>query len=437
MKSYHGRFRLTGGMLSSAADRILPWLVACALFTSSAMALAQETASSINPAIARDAVMNILPPIPAELRLSAQDYVATNDASADTRYVQVRIGPEGQVMPTRDWQDSHPSHCRSQARETNTPDRILSFKLIRTQEVHEGLTRYQYYTYARILDAESDIIKRQVEVESSVGQASDGAGRLMENPDREVLDDAVSYAMQKLGVDLGMPDDGCGDIRLAHLSGSQVDEPFVFVAGYQNQSVPNMTYEWHFGDGSSTTSGEQLGQHVYAAKGDYTVTVHVSGEDVRAGSASIGITVKDEEPIQPRDGLWSITLNDIEMTGCAPKIADGVRTALSQQMAAGNTESLEFEEPFHPQPLMKHDASLVWKQTGLNSWQTVVADVQKSGMQQKVVLDAEVMSPTRIEEVGNHDIVMPDSMAKLLGGSAHCRATGYYELTWQGAASGG
>lgn len=35
-----------------------------------------------------------------------------------------------------------------------------------------------------------------------------------------------------------------------------------------------------------------------------------------------------------------------------------------------------------------------------------------------------------IKEVGTHDIIMSHQMAKLLGGSGHCRATGYYDLTW-------
>lgn len=375
--------------------------------------------------------MQILPVIPADVGIAPQDYVSIRDGSAGAKHVRVRIGPDGNMMPTADWQDSHPSQCAKQARETGEASSVLDFKMQVNEEEHDGLARYQYFTFARIIDADSNIITQQMEGDATVGQQSTGKGGLMDNPDAEGLDQSVVEAFRKLGADLGTPSDGCGDIRLAHQAGVMVDDEFVFVAGYQNQSLPAMEYEWDFGDGSSAMSGGQLGRHVYAEKGGYTVTVHVSGEGIRPGSASIGVTVKEEEPIQPRDGLWSIEMTDIQMEGCSPKISGGIETALSEMMGKENTENLEFEEPFHPTPLMKHAKPLNWTQTGLNAWETVVADVNTKAMKQKVLLQAEVISPTLIKEVGKHDIIMSDQMAKLIGGSPHCRATGYYELTWQ------
>src|SRR5690606_17785185 len=98
-----------------------------------------------------------------------------------------------------------------------------------------------------------------------------------------------------------------------------------FLAGYQNESVPNMTYEWDFGGAGG--QGDQIGRHVYNAKGTYTVTVHIGGEGVREGSASIAVAV-DDGPIQPKDGTWAISLVNHETEGCAPKIVSGIEKAM-------------------------------------------------------------------------------------------------------------
>src|SRR5690606_38019578 len=152
----------------------------------------------------------------------------------------------GNMMPTADWQKSHPSQCSKQARETSEPSSVLDFKILVNEEELDGLARYQYFTFARIIDAGSNIITQQLEGDATVGRQTTGKGGLMDNPDAEGLNQSVGDAFRKLGVNVGTPGDGCGDIRLVHQAGAMVDDEFVFVAGYQNQSAPNMQYEWNF-----------------------------------------------------------------------------------------------------------------------------------------------------------------------------------------------
>lgn len=389
-----------------------------------------DDVSGINPAIAQDAVERFLPDIPGELGLTREDYVSGNDRTARTRLVRVQIGPEGHMIPSEDWQLYHPAQCRKQARETNAAAQLLTFQMQRTTESLDGLTRHQYYTYVRLIDAESGIIKMMAEGESTVGRTTANDG-LMENPDAEGIPQALNKAMQKLGVTIETPSDGCGDIRLVHQFGSVVDDEFGFVAGYQNESASSMTYDWDFGDGSAAGPGDQVGRHVYTAKGSYTVTVHVSGEGIRDGSASINVTVKeeDDDPIQPRDGAWTITLTDSDMQNCPPKIATAVESAMTNMMGKKTRENITFKTPFHPEPLMKHAKSLSWSQTGTNTWKTVVADKGGSGISMKVVLKAEVVSPTLIEEVLDQHIIMSGPVAKIMGASGPCLATSDYDVT--------
>lgn len=388
--------------------------------------------SAINAATAQEAVMELLPDIPPQVGLAPEDYISGNDHTADTRRVTVRIGPEGHMIPSADWQKYHPAQCRKQAREMIPAAQRLTFQMQRNTESLDGLKRDQYFTFVRLIDAKSGIVKKMAEGNSTVGQATTGSDGLMENPDADGIPRALNKAMQQLGVKIGTPNDGCGDIRLVHQFGSVVDEEFGFVAGYQNESGPNLTYDWDFGDGSASRAGDQVGRHVYTAKGTYSVTVHVSGEGVRDGSARINVTVKEEEAddlIQPRDGAWTITMTDNDTQNCPPKIAAGVKAAMTNMMGKKTRKNLAFKTPFHPEPLMKHATSLSWTQTGTNTWKTVVAERDSNGMSMKVVLDAEVMSPSLIKEVLNQKITMSGPVAKIMGASGPCLATSYYDLT--------
>ena len=402
----------------------VPLLAALALSFTSMLAQAQdEPGSLINPAIARDAVMDILPDVPKHAGLAHEDFIAGNDHTARQRQVTVRIGPDGHMIPSASWQENHPSQCRKQARETNSAAQRLTFEMERLTENVDGLTRHQYFAFVRLIDADTNIVKKIAEGGSTVGRVSAGRDGLMENPDAEGISQALSNAMQKLGLKIGTPTDGCGDIRLVHQFGNVVDEEFGFVAGYQNESAPNVTYEWDFGDGARTAPGDQVGRHVYREKGTYTVTVHVGGEDVREGRARIAVTVKEkeDEPIQPRDGIWTITMTGSEVQGCASTIASAVENTLSGMIDTENRHALNFRTPFHPEPLMKFAKKLAWEQTGPNTWTTVVAEQGGGGFNMKVVLNVEVVSPTLIKEVLDQHIDFQNS---------RCLATGDFDVTW-------
>ena len=409
--------------------------MALALSSLTTLAQAQEgDGTVINPALAQEAVMEILPAVPADLGLSPEDYVFGNDHTGDLRSVHVLIGPDGHMMPNEAWRLTHPAQCRKQARETFEAVQILTFEILRATETLNGLTRHQYYANARLSDIDVGPEKRLMARRSStggstVGRYPTGSGGKLLLADYDALVPAFRDAMQNLRIDFGAPGDGCGDIRLTHLHGAKVDQEFGFLAGYQNESVPNMTYEWDFGGAGG--QGDQIGRHVYNAKGTYTVTVHIGGEGVREGSASIAVAV-DDGPIQPKDGTWAISLVNHETEGCAPKIVSGIEKAMVGMFGDEKRETLTFATPFHPEPLMKHAEKLDWAQRGMNTWDTVVADKSGGAMKQKVVLTAEVLSETRIKEVMDHEIIMSARIATLLEGSERCLAVGTYDLTWVG-----
>lgn len=255
-------------MTRTVKDCITAFVTVLCFASMPVFAQAQDDSAQINPAIAQGAVLDLLPEIPMKDGLSPEDYVSGNDHTAVTRRVTVQIGPDGQIMPGADWQKSHPEQCRKQARETNAAAQRLTFEVQRRTESLDGLTRHQYFATVRVIDETSNIVKKKADGTSTVGQITQGGG-VMENPDNDGVPDAIGKAMQALGVNFGAPTDGCGDIRLTHRFGGMVDEEFRFVAGYQNASAPNVTYEWNFGGGSGAGSGSQLGRHTYTEKGNY------------------------------------------------------------------------------------------------------------------------------------------------------------------------
>lgn len=158
------------------------------------------------------------------------------------------------------------------------------------------------------------------------------------------------------------------------------------------------------------------------------------GLSVNVGAPLSPCQDKEEEKttgaIQPRDGTWAIKLTSHHLEGCSPKIAGGVKKAMANLGGKKNQHDLTFAKPFHPEPLMQHQAGLTWTQTGVNTWKTEIAGTKSSAMSMRVVLQAEVVSPTRIEEVGTHYIDISPTLVKIMGGTAHCRAIGNYEVTW-------
>lgn len=100
-----------------------------ALLVSSMPAFAQaqdDDEPGINAATAQDAVMDLLPEIPAEVDRSLDDYISGNDHSADTRRLTLQIGPGGHVISSADWQKYHSAQYRKQAPETNAAAQLLT-----------------------------------------------------------------------------------------------------------------------------------------------------------------------------------------------------------------------------------------------------------------------------------------------------------------------
>lgn len=138
------------------------------------------------------------------------------------------------------------------------------------------------------------------------------------------------------------------------------------------------------------------------------------------------------QPIQPRDGLWTISLSDHHMQGCSGMLAGAVKSGASSMLGSSDSRQLDFREPFHPHPLLAKAEDIHWEQTGLNTWHAVMAREKAEGksMVITVTVDAEVMSPTHIVETQLFRIEMPPALAKIMGGSGDCRSTVHAQLNW-------
>lgn len=134
--------------------------------------------------------------------------------------------------------------------------------------------------------------------------------------------------------------------------------------------------------------------------------------------------------IQPRDGTWAMEMINNEMTGCSPRIAKAAKSGLKKVAGENNEHEITFAKPFHPKPLMKNQDDLEWDHTAPNQWQTELAQQGSEAMSMRMELAVEVVSPTRIKEVGTYHIDLSPMFVKMMGGTAHCRSVGHYELTW-------
>ena len=162
---------------------------------------------------------------------------------------------------------------------------------------------------------------------------------------------------------------------------------------------------------------------------------HWSSKSRKAIDKECGGDGKDEialfSPIQPRNGEWGIELMKHTMDGCSPMIAKRAKAAVSQMAGDNKSHQLSFREPFHPQPLLVKAKNIHWIQTGLNTWRAVMAQSgDSSSMSFNVTLNAEVVSPTRIVETQLQHITMEPTIARMMGGSADCRATAVFNLHW-------
>lgn len=170
---------------------------------------------------------------------------------------------------------------------------------------------------------------------------------------------------------------------------------------------------------SSSVGRVARGRSLPALMMSFTL-IFFAGHAVAAGAGEI----------QPRDGTWSMKLTNHETQGCSPRIAKAAKSGLAKLAGENNEHEITFAKPFHPEPLMKHDSELKWEHTGSNRWATEIAQQGSEAMSMRMVLDVEVISPTRINEIGTYHIDLSPMFVKMMGGSAHCRSIGHYELTW-------
>lgn len=416
----------------------------CFIFNLSVLApVWGQVSEEVNPALAKQAVADLLPAIPSKLQsegLSSDDFVKVNPSQDSVLSLYISLDSQKRVMPDIAWHKNHLSYCRSQARQVGDADTRVEFKIYKHQEKNEDLERTQYTTVARLVDANTNIIKRQASAESTVGQEVSDRGGIHENPDQHI-NSSINEALEQLGFQLVKIDDGCGFIQLTHLSGSTVEDEFVFEVGFQNESASNLSYQWDFGDGAehSAQGRDQLARHTYQKAGTYTVTVMVDDGDDKTESASVRVTVKDKEEdekkntaIQPRDGKWIIRLVNHTMKACSSRIRAGVESTMQNMIGLTQEHYLQFPTPFHPDPLMYNiPKKLDWQQIGKNYWKTVFKHEINTGMSYKVEFYMQPINTALIKAQVHQDIHVSPQIIRKIGGSTRCISDADYEYQWQ------
>lgn len=86
-----------------------------------------------------------------------------------------------------------------------------------------------------------------------------------------------------------------------------VDDPITFLATVQNESAEDVTVEWRFGDGETTTGTDVT--HAYDETGTYTVTVTATGPDGGVARDTLAVSVQenattDQPPIPVIETTW-------------------------------------------------------------------------------------------------------------------------------------
>ena len=231
---------------------------------------------------------------PAE-GFSVADYIETRTTQGSDgaiRHVRLHIGPDGHVIPKPEWRTYHPNYCKQQARYMQETDKVLDFKIIRSTERANGVTRNQITVFARLRDRASD--GTLTTLQQREGEATNMTG--VQRADEGDVADALEAAYAKLqGLAVQAPASPCGEVRLEHVAGEEEGDDFIFQAGFQGSYGRYLDYTWNFGDGSGPVSGGKRGRHVYDEEGTYEVSVYVEGENVEPGMATIEVEVEGED----------------------------------------------------------------------------------------------------------------------------------------------
>ncbi|MGY1424912.1 PKD domain-containing protein [Lysobacter sp. A289] len=289
-----------------ACRRYLPALAILVLWVSiaePALALDEDPVGISSP-IAEDVLIEqlqsrgLVPPSGSDLTLEDYIYRGAGQSRFDGT-VGVWLGSDGNMIPSREWQDRHEDHCKNRARSPREAAQLLSFEMMRVREKADGKDRSQYWVYGQLIDTATNLIQKKHEGETSVMQADNTSAGVMNNPDRDGLPPAMDAAWDGLNLNIGAPVGPCGDIRVEHVSGNAVGDEVEFLAGYTDTHAPSLTYAWDFGDGTTSEDAGRRPRHVYAKKGTYTVTVRVEGKvdgkQVEPGIGSVSVVIDDNQ----------------------------------------------------------------------------------------------------------------------------------------------
>lgn len=328
--------------------------------------------NGVNVVLAKNALLADLQSrslVPAdEAGLDLEDYIDVDkihyqDESPTSALLVLRFGPDGHMLPSKQWMARNANYCKTRSRESLKPSRTVSVRIVRTSETApiekisgmEGedklVTRYNYSVFARENDiVDGDLHVRSAhDVESTVTYTR-GVGKAKgNNPDTSELDGLVSEALEGLGADMGSPTGPCGE------------------------------------------------------------------------------KIEETGAIQPLDGTWMVTMKSMDLSSCSPMIAKQLRPALQSQIGDNNRHDLEFDKPFHPRPLMEKGPSLNWNQTGLNTWHALQAESGSSSMIFDVNLDIEVMSETHITGLQKQHVRAPAKLKQLLGNRLDCDVSAVFD----------
>lgn len=251
---------------------------------------------------------------------SLDDYIQTHVSNG---YVRVSVGldSKGRLVPNEDWHAANGDYCRVRARYAAQAVETLVFKVYLTSEVDlSGTTRDQYYMFAQILDSETSRIQAQQEGGVSAMYQAGFEVPEGETPHRDTLAigmeralDGLKYAKTNVSAEPKAPASSpCGEIRLVHVSGSEVGEYITFMTGFEGVDTPGLTYGYLFGDGTSEDPAPRTTSHIYSEKGTYTVDVYVrgtvDGEDV-SGNQTTQVEIGSSEYTLHFDSYFNYELN--------------------------------------------------------------------------------------------------------------------------------
>lgn len=271
-------------------------------------------ASDIDPQDATDAVKEVLAnrylQPEAGTGRTLDDYIETDVSNGNVR-VSVGLDSDGRLVPSEAWQTANGEYCRMRVRYAAQAVETLVFKTYKITETLNGTTRDQYFMYAQVLDSKNSTIQAQQESGISAMYKAGFEVPQGASPDKDSLVVGMEAALSGLtyrgtsqsAAPKAPASSPCGDIRLVHVSGSEVGEDITFMTGFSGSDPQGLSYSYYFGDGTSENGADRTTTHIYSPdEGTYSVRVEVSG-------SVDGENVSGNQTIQVRIGASAYTLH--------------------------------------------------------------------------------------------------------------------------------